>query len=245
MLQIMYFHRGLILNPAYDRIWTETPHNHETRQFWHFRPENQLKQSVCKYRPATHSAEHTARGSGASECISASRIICRERAVDNLCRKVRRVLIADITFNRAGGGARAVMGTLHRKSGDRQLWLRPLMAIYALSRKSWKSFGCRYISINQTHNGAGSNGGPVKYSSQITSMQIYYYYLGDQRVALPSLCARPLFVAAPLVCNYSCSHIRHSHTIVLQFSAARARTLQHKARASLFTGRKRTVYPGN
>lgn len=114
-------------------------------------------------------------------------------------KKFEAVLIADITFNRAGGGASQLWALCiaNQVTDSRTIslpisgCLRPLMAIYALSRKSWKSFGCRYISINQTHNGegAGSNGA-VKYSSQITSMQIYYYLGLRSKGLLPSLCAQ-------------------------------------------------------
>jgi hypothetical protein len=194
----------------------------------------------------THSAEHTARGSGASECISVTHHLQRaaallSAAVDNLCQKVRGVLIADITFNRAGGGASQLwaLSIANQVTGHLALCLRPLMAIYALSRKSWKSFGCRYISINQTHNGESAQVvmGPLNIHRRLLPCKSIIIWACDQRAssftlrpAAAAATAAPLFVAAPLVCNYSCCHIGDSHTIVLQFSAAargRAHTHTH------------------
>lgn len=131
------------------------------------------------------------------------------------------MLIADITFNRAGGGA-AVMGTLHRKSGDSQasslrlaapngnICFEPeIMEIIWLplhlnkSDPQWREraqvvmgplnihrrlLPCKSIIIIW----AGSTGGRA-----IKGSLFLHFAPG------------PLFVAAPLVCNYS--HHRFAH----------------------------------
>jgi hypothetical protein len=176
---------------------------------------------------------HKRHASSAESCALLS-----AAAVDNLCQKVRGVLIADITFNRADGGASQLwaLSIANQVTGSACLRLRPLMAIYALSRKSWKSFGCRYISINQTHNGESAQVvmGPLNIHRRLLPCKSIIIWACDQRASSFTLrppaaaTAAPLFVAAPLVCNYSCCHVGDSHTIVLQFSAAaRAHTHTH------------------
>lgn len=171
-------------------------------------------------------------------------------AVDNLCQKVRGVLIADITFNMAGGGA--VMGTLHRKSGDSQPSSLPaapngnICFEPEIMEIIWPPLHLNK-SDPQWSESAQVVMGPLNIHRRLLPCKSIIIWACDQRVSSFTLRrAAPLFVAAPLVCNYSCSHIGDSHTIVLQFSAARAHTLTHsrsntKLVVSLFTGRKRTV----